>query len=667
MKKISTLAVALMTLGSLVTPAQADKVLTSTLPSGYYKIKSKKEDATHLKKYVFNDFTVTGNDNNVSLMSATDGDTNNYLWKITNDGKSATIGIVNGQGSPITREDGNHGDKGIKSCSYLTPSNLTDLTNVLFKEYLHSPQDGDGNHKYGTDDVYKGVAFWDKTDNETTRWVLTKVDVDAKAYTVSVVTTSTSTTKPYITRTLADGTKEYAFNSGFFISDADLDKTSLVASTLEGYETPDIKVDNTKKTVTAYYAKFDDLTALIASARELYNTRGVGYPKYASTAHIHFAAAIGAASGITAESSAKDCAEAYTHLQNAITNYRSTTTDIQMPEDGKVYKMYALWDDGRKVYAANIAGHTVNSKFSTKGIVNDCPTDNTGYWIIQKNGDVYTIVSATADNVFTYVNQAKQANTAVSVKLEPSRMKEIGRLNLLFTDKFGHIVMQNDGAQMGEYTKDSATSFTGKWSSEWVFEEVTDFAGQPVNFAASTDGKNYATLNLPYASKLPEGVTAYMAGEVVDNDLNITVYKNAGDVLPANTPVLLTATSDGSKTFAPAPYVAAEETGFKGTLGATAVTDANVYILSKNGGETVKFFALDETNNTINANKAYLVLSAPGAQALNFNFGGNTTGIQNAAVEGVNANAPLFDLSGRRVVKAVKGGIYIQNGKKFVK
>ena len=668
MKKISTLAVALMTLGSLVTPAQADKVLTSTLPSGYYKIKSKKEDATHLKKYVFNDFTVTGNDNNVSLMSATDGDTNNYLWKITNDGKSATIGIVNGQGSPITREDGNHGDKGIKSCSYLTPSNLTDLTNVLFKEYLHSPQDGDGNHKYGTDDVYKGVAFWDKTDNETTRWVLTKVDVDAKAYTVSVVTTSTSTTKPYITRTLADGTKEYAFNSGFFVSDADLDETSLTASTLEGYETPEIKVDNTAKTVTAYYAKFDDLTALLASARELYNTRGVGYPLSASTAHIQLAAVIDGASGITAESSAKDCAEAYTHLQNAITNYRSTTTDIQMPEDGKVYKMYALWDDGRKVYAANIAGHTVNSKFSTKGILTDCPADNTGYWIIQKNGDVYTIVSATADNVFTYVNQdAKKANTAVSVKLEPSRMKEIGRLNFLFTDKFGHIVMHKDGAQMGEYTQDPATSFTGTWSSEWVFEEVptSEFVGQAVNFAASTDGKNYATLNLPYASTLPTGVTAYKA-TVEGTTVNLTEYRTENQVLPANTPVLLTATTAGSKTFAPAAYEAADNrTGFQGTLAATAVDATNTYILSQKDGK-VNFFALDETNNTINANKAYLVVPAGGAQALNFNFG-NTTGIQNAAVEGVNANAPLFDLSGRRVVKAVKGGIYIQNGKKFVK
>lgn len=353
------------------------------------------------------------------------------------------------------------------------------------------------------------------------------------------------------------------------------------------------------------------------------------------------------------------------NVNSVISTFKSS---IVMPEDGKVYKMYALWNDGKKVYAANVAGHTVNGKFSTKGIVNDCPTDNTGYWIIQKNGDVYTFVSAKADNVFTYVDQASAANTAVSVKLEASRMNEFGRFNLLFTNKFGHIVMYKDGSKMGQYTTAPATTFSGNYSSEWCFEEVltSEFAGQTVNFAASTDGNSYATLNLPYASTLPVEVTAYKAA-VEGSTVNLTEYKKDGEVLPANTPVLLTAATPGGKTFAPAAYKAADNTtGFKGTLAATAVTDANVYILSNNGGKTVKFFALDENNNTINANKAYLVVSGGGAQALNFNFG-NTTGIQNAAVEGVNANAPLFDLSGRRVVKAVKGGIYIQNGKKFVK
>lgn len=641
MKKISTLAVALITFGSLVTPAQADVVPTSTLPSGYYKIKSATTQVDIRPNInLFSDYFLESNTNHATLLSSTTKDNNNYIWKITNDGKSATIGIVNGQGTPIKRENGGSGNYSYAEHSTLTPltSESTIPSSILFNEYLFTTTsagtDPDKNHQYGD---YTAVAYYNNHKGENTKWNLEKVDVDANVYTVSIVTTSTGS-KPYITRTLTDGTKEYAFNSGFFISDVDLDKTSLTASTLEGYENPDINVDNTAKTVTAYYAKFDDLTALITSATQLLNTRGIGYPLSASAAHVQFTAAIGAASSYTAESPAKDIAEAYTILQNAITNYRSTTTGIQLPEDGKVYKMYGL-NGTNKYYAKN--------------------GDNQNF-VVQKIKDgTYRFVSTSGDQKgYTFESN-------IDLDLKVYRRINFGALNLAFGN--ASIGISSNGST-GRFSNNSYVGTIGGvgYSTDIYFEEVTDFAGQPVNFAASTDSKNYATLNLPYASKLPEGVTAYMAGEVVDNDLNITVYKNAGDVLPANTPVLLTATSDGSKTFAPAPYVAAEETGFKGTLGATAVTDANVYILSKNGGETVKFFALDETNNTINANKAYLVVSGGAAQALNFNFG-NTTGIQNAAVEGVNANAPLFDLSGRRVVKAVKGGIYIQNGKKFVK
>lgn len=634
MKKISTLAVALITMGSLVTPAQADVVPTSTLPSGYYKIKSAAADRT--RKNVFNDFSVSGNVNNVTLVGEAEGNTNNYIWHITNDGTSTTIGIVNGQGTPITREDGNHGALGVKSYSTLTPKNVTSLESILFGEYLHNPGNTDGNHTYGD---YMGVAVYNGFTGDNTRWGLTKVDVDAKAYTVSVVTTSTSTTKPYITRTLADGTKEYAFNSGFFISDANLEETSLTASTLEGYETPNITVDNTAKTITAYYAKFDDLTALITSATELLNTRGIGYPLSASTAHIQLAAVIVAASGITAASSAKECAEAYTHLQNAITNYRSTTTGIQLPEDGKVYKMYGL-NGTNKYYAKN--------------------GDNQNF-VVQKIKDgTYRFVSTSGDQKgYTF-------DSKIDLDLKVYRRMKFGALNLVSgTVNIG--ISENGTTGKFSYNGFAGTAGDGKnYSTDIYFEEVTDFAGQTVNFVASTDGNFYATLNLPYASKLPpyDDVTAYKA-TVEGSTVNLTKYKTVWEVLPANTPVLLTAESAGEKNFVPAPYAAAEETGFQGTLAATAVEATNTYILSQKDGK-VNFFALDETNNTINANKAYLVVSAGGAQALNFNFG-NTTGIQNAAVEGVNANAPLFDLSGRRVVKAVKGGIYIQNGKKFVK
>lgn len=170
MKKISTLAVALITMGSLVTPAQADVVPTSTLPSGYYKIKSVAADRT--RKNVFNDFSVSGNVNNVTLVGEAEGNTNNYIWHITNDGTSTTFGIVNGQGTPVTREDGNHGSLGVASYSTLTPKNVTSLESVLFGEYLHNPGNTDENHAYGD---YKGLAVWASTDNLTTRWKLERV------------------------------------------------------------------------------------------------------------------------------------------------------------------------------------------------------------------------------------------------------------------------------------------------------------------------------------------------------------------------------------------------------------------------------------------------------------------------------------------------------------
>lgn len=650
MKKISTLAVALMTLGSLVTPAQADVISTDVLPSGYYKIKSLSTDRT--RNYLFNDFSVAGNANNISLVSATDANTNNYIWKITNDGTSTSFGIVNGQGSPVKFEDGDHGSTGKTACTTLTPIKTTSLESVLFNEYLHNPGNNDDNHDYG---IYKGVAVWKNTDNHTTRWKLEQVDVTSKKiYNVTSITVNgTASTTAYLSKG-----EEKACVNGFFISDADLTNADFTATT--GYDAV-ITVNADKTISVAYTLNKEGLQAIVDEANALLNTRGVGYPLKGSSAYNALKTIVESAEQAISKSSSSEYVSAYEQLQSQMTTYRATTTDIQMPEDGKVYRIYALWAGGRKVYAVN-AGMTANSKYYTSGSKTE-PTDNSGLWVVQKVGDYYNIASAKADHLFTYLQGADGTKSPIT-NIYPSVGMTIGQIKLGANSASVRIVMNKDASKLNQLS--NGQSNNDEWCSEWVFEEVTVFAGQTVNFVASTDGNNYATLNLPYASKLPEGVTAYKAA-VEGTTVNLTEYKTAGNILPANTPVLLTATSEGSKTFAPAAYAAADKTtGFQGTLAATVVAANNTYILSKGNGETVKFFALDETNNTINANKAYLVVPAGGAQALNFNFG-NTTGIQNAAVEGVNANAPLFDLSGRRVVKAVKGGIYIQNGKKFVK
>lgn len=535
---------------------------------------------------------------------------------------------------------------GVKSYSTLTPKSVTSLESILFGEYLHNPGNNDGNHTYGD---YKGVAVYNNFTGDNTRWNLVPVDVSSKKiYTVSSITTNgVANTTIYISKG-----EEKARVNGFFISDVALTKADFTATT--GYDA-EITVNDADKTISvAYTLNKEGLQAVVDEANALLNKRGVGYPLEGSHAYNALKTIVESAEHAIANESTAEYYAAYEQLQTQMATYRATTTDIQMPEDGKVYRIYAKWDNGVKYYAVNAAGKT-----NTTGVLSPT-TDGTSTWIAQKLGDnQYNFVAVKADDnsIFTY-------GTVTTIYTKPTNKGIIGQINLRTGDNTTNILMYKNGSSLNHYS-DGKTQTSGDWSSEWFFEEVTDFAGKTVNFATSTDGNNYATLNLPYASKLPEGVTAYKA-DVEGSTVNLTEYKTAGNVLPANTPVLLTATTDGEKTFAPATYAAAEGTGFQGTLSAKAVTATNTYILSKNGGETVKFFALDETNNTINANKAYLVVPGGSAQALNFNFG-NTTGIQNAAVEGINANAPLFDLSGRRVVKAVKGGIYIQNGKKFVK
>ena len=549
--------------------------------------------------------------------------------------------------------------------STLTPSlSNSDATanTYLFSEYLNTPGTNDPNHGYG-DGAYKAVAYWDKNTGSTTKWKLENLNIsDESVYTVSI---SGGNSSCYVTRTLTDGS-EVAFNGGFFVStttDAISDASAFTASALEDHKSI-ITINSADKTISvAYTPTLAGLKNLINTAKEVQAIRGVGYPTTTSTNYGALEHVITTAEAVTTED---DAPTAYAALQDQIATYKSNKVGIQMPEDGKVYRIYAKWADGTKVYAVNNGSTTTkNSKYYTSGSKTE-PTDNKGLWIVQKVGSNYNFASAVANSLFTYV-QGANGDKAQIVDIIPSAGKNLGQICLGANKANVHIVMNSDASKLDQLT-DSDTD-SGAWSTQWCFEEVptSEFAGQTVNFVASTDGKNYATLNLPYASHIPpyDDVTAYKA-TVEGSTVNLTKYKTVWEVLPANTPVLLTAESAGEKTFVPAAYEAADNTtGFQGTLAATAVDATNTYILSQKDGK-VNFFALDETNNTINANKAYLVVPAGGAQALNFNFG-NTTGIKNAAVEGVNANAPLFDLSGRRVVKAVKGGIYIQNGKKFVK
>lgn len=189
-------------------------------------------------------------------------------------------------------------------------------------------------------------------------------------------------------------------------------------------------------------------------------------------------------------------------------------------------------------------------------------------------------------------------------------------------------------------------------NAKWYLIEATD-----IEVALNNAGtKSYATTYLPFSVSAAEGAELY-TGELNGNFMNLTKSHTG---VAAEQGIVLVGESSATKAVLTIGEGKATGSGLVGTLAPKDVEASSVLTLGKSGSE-VGFFAF--TGTQIGANKAYVVKTA-GASAVMINFG-EVTGIENAVAPEA-ANAPLYDLSGRRVVKAVKGGLYIQNGKKFI-
>lgn len=189
-------------------------------------------------------------------------------------------------------------------------------------------------------------------------------------------------------------------------------------------------------------------------------------------------------------------------------------------------------------------------------------------------------------------------------------------------------------------------------NAKWYLIEATDIE-VALNAAGS---KSYATTYLPFSVSAAEGAELY-TGELNGNVMNLTKSHTG---VAAGQGIVLVGESSATKAVLTIGEGTATGKGLVGTLAPKTVEASAVLTLGKSGSE-VGFFAFIGTQ--IGANKAYVEKPA-GASAVMINFG-EVTGIENVVAPEA-ANAPLYDLSGRRVVKAVKGGLYIQNGKKFI-
>lgn len=345
-----------------------------------------------------------------------------------------------------------------------------------------------------------------------------------------------------------------------------------------------------------------------------------------------------------------------------------TATDIKLPEDGKVYRI--------KNYIKTVSGigqpvHYIQNNGGTAAFPTTAD-DETTLWICQQSaaGNNRTYVSATGDVALIWEALGESA-----AEFEMKKGTEFGCLQLRSISANSHLAITNEAFRsgLGFNKSGGGNAQDTNWSTDFIFEEVTEgYAGFTAGIAAGSNG-NYGTLNLPFAVTLPEGVTANKVelSAENENELNVTpVELGEGNVLPAGTPVLLTAEAAGSYTFAPAAAqgTAAIETGLQGTLAAKAVTGtAYIMAFAEAAGSEIKFFLLDSADNTVNANKAYYA-PAEGTAVRAFALtAGTATGIGSATTDTAGAKADCYDLSGRRVTKPARG-LYIIGGKKvFVK
>lgn len=589
--------------------------------NGYYTIKN---TATDRRTNLYNDFSVDNITRAAENLPTTL--TNNYVWHVTT-ANNNVLTVLNGQGTPLYH-DGNASLPTLKVA-------YSDGTKYYFGEALNCGNDG-RNYKLTlwTDGDYT------KADNQ---WTFAPVDAS------NIYNVVCNIEGGYVTYS---ATSEKAKNGGFFFISSTPEVANFTAATVDYYEPATVSIDGNNIKVNYAY----DMAAVKQLANEALAKTGVGYPTADAATRTTLATAV----------AGTDAAAIVT----ALNAFKNDKTSIQMPEDGKAYvitnihktggKRYMKYkEDGTSMIARDDAAalpieatyicHKVGDKYvfaNNSGTyltwrgnaTGDCTNSNKGY-TTSYNADYNTFTVAANPNVFGCLSfGAKRGN------------EESTSQSYYIVTKTGSF----EKAGLDNYYDDNN-------SSAFTFEEVTYPNTIKFNAAQNINGVSHiATFSAPFATIIPTGVKAYY---VSAKGTEATMTAIDAKAIPANQGVILTSESDAAVTMVPAAgETVATITGNQ--LGNSAGADKTLtagegYILG-NGTEGTAFYPCKA--GSLPSNKAYLL--GNGQSAIVMNFGNAVTGINTIAAP-ASAKAPIFDLSGRRVVKATKG-LYIQNGKKVI-
>lgn len=668
MKKISTLALALIAMGSLSMPASAqvnfEPVSTPTLESGWYQMRqvvgvTRTDISATAPRYVYSAETAKDGKYYFASDAAQKSDATAFVYVDNTDGKYA-IKSINGKWGDFVAISSN-----TKPATY-------DITQV--------DKNNPTQYRVGTKSYWEDWQNWNyiagSQNSGNARFEFSKVnpadnyDVysvvaagDFNPNTMQITVTNTSDTNKG-TKTVYNG-GNFFFTKGATVTQ---DNFTVVDNGTTGYSKT-VKFDATAKTLVVEYTlddKENKYTTLLTSSKADIAKTGVGLPKAESKVRTTFDAAISAFES-------EQTYEKYVTLSEAQTAYYKST-DVQMPEDGKVYVITNVQQDGTCYYFSYKSEDklkAVSDKSQAAQFV--CRVVNGKYVFVNVEDGKYLVVAAInssgTNNGKGYITEydAQWTDLTLSKNSILSCFNIGGKRATSGNKQNGNfIVDKKDGAFNGwDMTEGNTASYT----TAFKLEEVSYPNTVTFNAVSDVEGvSNLATFSAPFATVVPEGVTAYYVS-TADNTKATMKAIEAGKAIPAKAGVILTSTTGTEATMIPATTeTAADLTGNRlgNSAGAakTITADDHAYILSAVDGQTA--FYKGKANTTLGMNKAYLTLNEAGApEAISMNFGGNVTGI-NQIVNAEQNNAPVYDLTGRCVVRTVKGGLYIKGGNKFI-
>ena len=666
MKKISTLALALIAMGSLSMPASAqvnfEPVSTPTLESGWYQMRqvvgvTRTDISATAPRYVYSAETAKDGKYYLASDAAQKSDATAFVYVDNTDGKYA-IKSINGKWGDFVAISSN-----TKPATY-------DITQV--------DKNNPTQYRVGTGSYWEDWSTWNyiagSRNSGAARFEFSKVNPEEYYDVYSVVATGDFNPKTMqITVTNAldanKGTKTvYNGGSFFFTKGTTVTKDNFtIADNGTTGLSKNVKFDATAKTLVVEYTlddKENKYATLLTSSKADIAKTGVGLPKAESKVRTTFGAAI-------TDFESDKTYEKYVALSEAQTAYYKST-DVQMPEDGRVYVITNVQQDGTCYYFSYSTSRLSAVSDKTKAAQFVCRVVDGKYVFVNVEDGKYLVVAA-KNNAGTnsgkgYIESydAKWADLTLSKNSIFSCFNIGGKRAETGSPQEGNfIVDKKDGAfngwNMTELNRDDLTT-------AFKLEEVSYPNTITFNVVSDVEGvSNLATFSAPFATVVPTDVTAYYVS-AADNSKATMKAIEAGKAIPAKAGVILTSTTGTEATMIPATTeTAAELTGNK--LGNSAGADKtiaegdNAYILA--GGTNGTAFYKGTIGTTLKANKAYLTLDATGGEAISMNFGGNVTGI-NQIVNAEQNNAPVYDLTGRRVVRTVKGGLYIKGGNKFI-